>query len=392
MSAVLNQDDQLWIPLSDPDITQAELDAVTAAVCSPRLSHGPLVEAFEEAFARYLGRKYAVAVGSGTLGMVLALKAYGIGPGDEVIATSYSWNETAHAITLTGATPVFVDIDYWSGVIVPGKIDARLTPATRAILANNTNGHPAPWTPLRELAAQHGLALLEDSTEAIGSVYQEKLVGTFGDASVFDFAQPGALCAGEGGMVVTDDVEIARKLRNHRAHKLKERASLVVSAYAPYQANMSDITAALGLAQLKRLDEILERRKYIERVYFEYIKSFEGIKDPYVAPEVDSAHWLLYLVHLGTRFSKSSCDAIVEDLRKERIDAHVYCQPLHTQRHYIDLDAGNRRGKILVTEKLADRAIALPFHCHLTEEQIAFIVSTMKDASTNVGAGAAIYL
>jgi hypothetical protein len=381
-----------WIAFSDPDLTQAELDAATAALCSPRLSQGPRVEEFEAAFAAYAGRKHAVAVSNGTLGLMLALKAHGIGAGDEVIAASYSWRETAHAISLIGALPVFADIDYWSGVIVPEKVAARITPKTRAILANNANGHPAPWTPLRELAKQHGLILLEDSTEAIGSIYQHKAVGSFGDCAVFDFSQPAALCCGEGGMVVTDDVEIARALRNHRNHKLADRGSLVISAYAPYQACMSDVAAALGLAQLKRIDEILERRKYIEQVYFEHIKSFEGIKDPYVAPEVNAAHWLVYLVHLGTRFSKSSCDAIVEDLRRERIEAHVYCQPLHTQRHYIDLDPANRRGKVLVTEKLADRAVALPFHCHLSEAQIAFIVSTMKDASVNVGAGAAIYL
>jgi dTDP-4-amino-4,6-dideoxygalactose transaminase len=193
-------------------------------------------------------------------------------------------------------------------------------------------------------------------------------------------------------MVVTDDLELARKLRHYRSHAPADRGSLVIGAYAPAQGSLSDVAAALGLAQLSRINEILERRKYVERVYFEHVKSFEGIKDPYVAPEVSVAHWLVYLVHLGTRFSRSSCDAIVEDLRRERIDAHVYCRPLHTQRHYIDGDAANRRGKILVTEKLADRAIALPFHCHLSEDQIAFIVSTMKDASVNIGAGAAIYL
>jgi dTDP-4-amino-4,6-dideoxygalactose transaminase len=392
MNAVMNDESsQRWIPLSDPDVTQAELDAATAALCSPHLSHGPRVDAFEEAFAKYIGRKYAVAVSNGTLGLLLALKAYGIGADDEVLASSYSWRETAHAVTLAGAIPVFVDIDYWSGVIVPDKVAARITPQTKAILANNTNGHPAPWTQLRELADQHGLILLEDSSEAIGSIYKNKMVGNFGDCAVFDFSQPAALCCGEGGMVVTDDVQIARALRNYRSHKLADRGSLVISAYAPYQACMSDVSAALGLAQLTRIADILERRKYIESVYFEHIKSFEGIKDPYVAPEVDTAHWLLYLVHLGTRFSKSSCDAIVEDLRRERIEAHVYCQPLHAQRHYIDTNPGNRRGKVLVTEKLADRAVALPFHCHLTEEQIAFIVSTMKDASVNVGAGAAIY-
>jgi dTDP-4-amino-4,6-dideoxygalactose transaminase len=392
MNAIPKDEDLAsWIPLADPDLTQVELDAVAEALCSPRLSQGPRVEAFEEAFARYTGRRHAVAVSSGSLGLLLALKAQGVRPGDEVIAASYSWRETAHAITLAGATPVFVDIDYWSGVIVPEKVKARVTAKTRAIVAGNTNGHPAPWKALREIAQGLGLMLLEDSTEAIGSIYQEKRVGSFGDSAVFDFSQPAALCCGEGGMVVTDDLETARALRNYRSHKPADRGSLVISAYAPHQACMSDIAAALGLAQLGRIDEILERRKYVERVYFEHIKSFEGIKDPYVSPEVNTAHWLLYLVHLGTRFSKSSCDAIVEDLRRERIDAHVYCQPLHTQRHYIDLDAANRRGRIPVTEKLADRAVALPFHCHLTEAQIAFIVSTMKDASVNVGAGAAIY-
>lgn len=392
MNAVLSAaSEQHWIALSDPDVTQAELDAVSGVLGSPRLSHGPQVAVFEQAFARYVGREYAVAVGGGTLGMMLALKAHGIGAGDEVITTSYSWRETAHAIALVGATPVFVDIDYWSGVMVAEKVASRVTLKTRAILANNTNGHPAPWGPLRSLAQQHQLLLFEDSTEAIGSLYQNRLVGSFGDCAVFDFSQPAALCCGEGAMVVTDDDDIARAIRNHGSHQPTDRSSLVVNAHAPYQACMSELSAALGLAQLARIGEILERRKYVERAYFEVVKSFEGIKDPYVAPDVDTAHWFLYLVHLGTRFSKSACDAVVEDLRRERIDAYVYCQPLHTQRYYIDLSSGNRRGKIPVTEKLADRAVALPFHCHLSEEQIAFIVSTMKDASVNVGAGAAIY-
>jgi dTDP-4-amino-4,6-dideoxygalactose transaminase len=382
---------QPWIALSDPDMSQAELDAVSGVLCSPRLSHGPMVAAFEQAFAHYLGRKYAVAVGSGTLGMTLALKAHGIGAGDEVITTAYSWRETAHAIALVGATPVFVDIDYWSGVMVAEKVAARVTPKTRAILANNTNGHPAPWGPLRCLAQQYRLLLFEDSTEAIGSRYQSRSVGSFGDCAVFDFSQPAALCSSEGGMVATDDADIARAIRSHRSRQPADRSSLVQNACAPYQASMSELSAALGLVQLRRIGDILERRKTIERTYFELVKSFEGIKDPYVAPEVDAAHWFVYLVHLGTRFSKSACEAVVEDLRRERIDAYVYCQPLHTQSFYIDLSSSNRRGRIPVTEKLADRAVALPFHCHLSEEQIAFIVSTMKDASVNVGAGAAIY-
>jgi dTDP-4-amino-4,6-dideoxygalactose transaminase len=178
-------------------------------------------------------------------------------------------------------------------------------------------------------------------------------------------------------------------LRRCRAHRPDERSSVVVSGSAPYQAAMSDIAAALGLAQLNRLDEILEKRKLIEQLYFENIQSFEGIKDPYLAQDVSDVNWFLYVVHLGTRFSRSSRDAIIEDMLVEEVEAAAYSNPLHVQRHYFD--HGYRRGNFFVTEKVSDRAVALPFHTHLNEDQIAFIVATMKDASVNIGAGAAIY-
>jgi perosamine synthetase len=381
--------DDSFIALSDPDITLAEIEAVDRVMRSPRLSTGLAVEAFEASFAAYLGRKYAIAVPSGTMGLLLALKAHDIGPGHEVIASPYSFRETAHAIAVAGAKPVFADIDYWAGTLVPAKVEDRITPNTRAIVACNNNGHPAPWTELRAVAKRHNLALLEDSTEAIGSKYQGALVGTFGDAAVFDFSQPCALTCGEGGMVVTDDVDVAVALRRHRSHRLEERGSVVVTGTPPYQASMSNIAATLGVVQLNRLDEILERRRLIEHLYYKYVQSFEGIKDPYVGPDVTEVNWFLYLVHLGTRFSRSSRDAIVEDLKVEQVEAAAYCNPLHLQRHYFDL--GYRRGNYLVTEKVADRAVALPFHTHLTEDQISFIVETMKEASINVGAGAAIY-
>lgn len=377
------------IPLSDPDMTAAELEAVDAVLRSPRISQGPTAQAFEAAFAEYLGRRYAVAVPSGTIGLLVSLKAFDIGPGDEVIASPYSFRETAHAISLAGARPVFADIDYWSGTLAPAKVEARITEKTRAIVACNVNGHPAPWTELRDIAKKHNLVLIEDSTEAIGSKYKGALVGTFGDTAVFDFSQPSPLTCGEGGMVVTDDVDVAVALRRFRSHRLHERSSVVVSATPPFQADMSDVSAALGLAQLTRLEEILERRRLTENLYYAHVKSFEGIKDPYVGPDVTEVHWFLYLVHLGTRFAKSSRDAIIEDLGVEKVESVAYSNPLHLQRYYFEL--GYRRGDFLVTEKVADRAIALPFHTHLSDDQIGFIVETMKDASINVGAGAAIY-
>jgi perosamine synthetase len=380
---------QTAILLSDPDISAAELAAVGAVLQSPWLSGGPVVAEFETAFAEYAGRKYALAVSSGTLGMLLALKAFGLGPDDEVIASPHSWREAAHAITLAGAIPRFADIDYWAGTLAPNKAELRITPQTRAIIAGNSNGHPAPWKDFRDLADRHSLILIEDSTEAIGSVYLGARVGSFGDCAVFDFSQPGPLACGEGGMIVTDDDDIASALRCLRSHRPEERSSVVIGASAPYGATMSDVAAALGLEQLRRIDEILARRKRVERLYFKYVKSFEGIKDPYVAPGVDEIHWFLYLVHLGARFSRSSRDAILEDLRTEGIEAAPYSRPLHLQRCYVDL--GFRRGNCPMAEKIADRAVALPFHAHLDENQIAFVVGTMKDAATNVGAGSAIY-
>jgi hypothetical protein len=379
-----------YLPLSDPDLLQSDLDAVNEILASQSLSSGAAVEAFEEEFAKYLGRKHAIATVSGTIALLLVLRARGVGAGDEVVTSAHSFRETGHAIALAGARPVFADIDYWAGTLAPEKAKAAITERTRAILAGNTNGHPAPWEPLRGIADTDGVMLIEDSTEAIGSTYKGSLVGTFGDCSIFDFSQPGAVVCGEGGMIVTDDDDLAISVRRLRSHKIDERASVVLGAFPPLQASLSNIAAALGLAQLRRIELLLARRKRVEKLFYQYVQSFEGIKDPYMAPEVDQAHWFLYVVHLGTRFSRSSRDAIIDDLRTEKIGACAYSQPMHLQRYYFNL--GYRRGDLFVTEKVADRAVALPFHAHLTEEHAAFIVGTMKDASVNVGAGTVIYL
>lgn len=379
-----------WIRLTDPDITPSEMQAVLTALRTSRLSQGPLTEQFEAAFADYLGRTYGVAVSSGTAGLALVLRALDIGPGDEVIASPYSWHQIAHAITLVGAQPVFVDMDYWSGTIQADKVAAKITLRTKAILAGNTNGHPAPWNALRELADSRGLRLIEDSTEAIGSRYRGRLTGSFGDFSIFDFSQPSALVCGEGGMIVTDDPVLASELHYLRSHSLDDRFSVSVGSRVPGHSNLSDLAASLGLAQLERLDEILAQRKVVEGYYLDHIQAFEGIKPPYLGTDVDEVHWFLYVVHLGTRFTRSARNQIVEDMATEKVEAAAYCNPMHTQFHYGRL--GFKRGDFLVTEKIADRSIALPFHGHLTDEEVMFIVSTAKDSSINIGAGAAIYL
>lgn len=384
-----HNDDDEWIRLTEPDISGGEMHAVLTALRTARISMGPEVEKFEEAFAEYVGRTYAVAVASGTAGLLVTLKALGIGPGDEVIASPYSWHQIAHAIVLCGATPVFADMDYWSGTLLPNKVMEKITPRTKAIMAGNTNGHPAPWQALRELAAARNLKLIEDSTEAIGSIYQGRMVGGFGDVSIFDFSQPSALVCGEGGMILTDDPALASELRYLRSHSLDDRLSVSVGSRVPWQANMSDLAAALGLAQLDRIDEILAKRKQVESYYLNHIQSFEGIKPPYLGPDVDEVHWFLYIVHLGTRFTRSSRNQIIEDMAQEKVEVAAYCNPIHVQYFYTQL--GYARGNFFVTEKISDRSLALPFYGSLRDDEIEFIVATAKDSSINVGAGAAIY-
>lgn len=378
------------IRLSDPDISKSELEMVEAALCSPRLSQGALVEAFESAFAAWLGRKYAVAASGSTLALWLCLQAKEIGADSEVIAPAHSWHQIARGISLACATPVFADIDYWAGTLAPVKAEEKISEKTKAILAGNTNGHPAEWLALRALATQHNLFLIEDCTESIGSRYTGQMVGTFGDCAIFDFSQPSALCCGEGAMIVTDDLDFARTLRYLRDRQPEQRYSVSISRLLPLNARISELTAALGIAQLRRVDEIIAKRKQVTLWYEDQIKSFEGIKPPYLAPDVDEVNWFLYTVHLGTRFSHSSCRAIVEDMQTAGVEAELYSHPLYLERYYIE--QGWRKGSCFVTEKVADRAIALPFHTHLTEDQVVFIVKTAKDASINVGAGAAIYL
>ena len=379
-----------YIPLIDPDISEAEVAVLGRILTSGSLSDGRLTEAFEDAFAAWLGRAHAVAVSSGTIATLLALKAYGIGPGDEVLCSPFGWHQVQHAIALAGAEPVFVDIDYWQHTINPAKAEAKITPRTKAILAGNVNGHPAHWDELQALARDKGLILIEDSTEAIGSSYKGRLVGTFGDCAIFDFSEPGVLVTGEGGMIVTDDRNLAHQFRYLRRREMEHRNTVVITRTIPFQAGMSNLTAALGLVQLKRLPEILAKRRTVVALYEAAMASFEGIKPPYKGPGADDVHPMVYAVHLGTRFTASGRKAVLEDLSTHDVEASDYGQALYTQQYY--QERGASRADCPVCQKTVDRVLALPLHHRVTADQVQFIVDTLKDATVNTGAGAAIYL
>lgn len=378
------------IPLSQPDVGEAELQWVQASLHAPRLSRGPMVQRLESLVAEQAGRAHGVAVASGTLGILLALRALGIGPGHEVITGPLAWHQVAQGIVLAGATPVCADIDYWSGCLDPARAAARIGPATRAILGGNVNGHPAAWKGLRELASRHGLALIEDSSEAIGSRYAGRPVGSFGDVALFDLSAPGAVDAGQGAVLVTDDRSLASELRYGRERALDDRHSVSVGARVPLQAPLAEPLAALAVAQWLRLPQLLERRARVVAWYHEQMQSFEGIKPPYAGPDVDQLHPMLFVVHLGKRFTASARRQMVDDLAAQGIEAAAYCQPLHQQFAWSGF--GTTRGMLPLAERIGDRMLVLPLHTGLELDEVRFIVTALKDAATNVGAGAAIYL
>jgi perosamine synthetase len=378
------------IDLIVPDFTAAEAQVLSRVLLSGPLSDGRMTEAFETAFAAYVGRAHAVAVSSGSMAMLLLLKAYGLGEGDDVVCSPYGWHQVQHAVALAGANAVFCDIDYWQHTLNPEKAAQRITPATKAIIAANVNGHPAHWDELRALATEKGLILIEDSTEAIGSRYKGKIVGSFGDAAVFDFSEPGVLLTGEGGMIVTDDRELAHKLRYLRRREVEHRNTVVITRTVPYGVAMNNLAAALGMVQLQRLPEILAKRKQVVAWYDAAMQSFEGVKPPYKGPGAEEVYPLLYVVHLGTRFSASGRKSVIEDLDMHAVESSDYGQPLYTQQYY--QERGANRADCPVCQKTADRALALPLHHKITEEEIGFVVDTLKDATVNTGAGAAIYL
>ena len=377
------------ISLTQPDIGNAEVRVIERILTTASLNDGRLTEAFEEAFATYVGRRHAIAVTSGTMAMVLALQAYGFGPGDDILCSPYGWHQTVHAVALVGANPVFSDIDYWSHTLNQIKAGERITPGTKAIIAGNTNGHPAPWDELRALADERGLVLIEDSTEAIGSTYHGRIVGSFGDCAIFDFSEPGPLLCGEGGMIVTDDDDLASRLRYMRKREPEHLKSVVISHNVPWQCKLSNLNAALGLVQLKRIDEILEKRRAVVGYYEAAMQSFEGIKPPYHAPGVTVVQSHTYAVHLGTRFSVSLRNAVIEDMLTQGVDTASFGVPLHIQQFYAE--RGGRRGDCPVAEKTADRVIVVPFHHAIEQDEVEFIVQRLKEATINSGAGAAIY-
>jgi len=367
----------MTIPLSSPDITDAEVDAVTAVLRTSRLSLGPQMEAFERAMAEYVGVPHAIAVSSGTAGLHLCIRALGIGEGDEVIVPSFTFIAAANVIRYERAQPVFVDIDAESLNISPAGIERAITPKTRAILAVHTFGRPAEMIAIMAIAQRHRLLVIEDACEAIGAIYQGHRAGSFGDAAVFGFYPNKQITTGEGGMVVTRQPELPARIRALRNQGRYDRADWLQHAELGYNYRLSEINCALGLAQLNRIEVILEQREKVARQYQQILAEISGL----VLPATDVAHtrisWFVYVIRLDASFTEADRDSIVATLTNAGIGCGRYFAPIHLQPSYA---AWRNSATLPVTEAQASRTIALPFFNRITDDQIAQVGETLRTA------------
>ncbi len=361
------------IPIAKPIISEEEIKEVENVLRSGIIAQGPKVAEFEENFAEYVGVKHAVASSSGTTALHLALLAADIGPGDEVITTPFSFAATGNSILYVGAKPVFVDIDYKTYNLDPTKIKSAVTEKTKAIMPVHLYGQPADMDPINRTAKDHGLIVIEDAAQAHGALYNEQKTGSLGDMGCFSFYPTKNMTTGEGGIITTNNAEMAEKARVLRAHGESERYTHVVLGY---NFRMTDIAAAIGIVQLKNLDKFNQTRIENAKYLIEHIGEDNGIKLPYVASNVK------HVFHQFTlRVEGSNRDNLMQFLKEKGIGTGIhYPRPIYQQKIY------QERGFIAScpeAERASSEVLSIPVHPSLEMADLEEIVSTINEASNS---------
>jgi len=355
------------IPLSQPDIGDQEIQAVLEVLHTPTLSIGPKVEEFEQLVAKVSGRRHAVAVSSGTAGLHCAMLAARIDGEDEVITTPFSFVASTNCILYVNAKPVFVDIDPKTMNIDVSKVEAAITPRTRAIVAVETFGHPEGMVEIEQIAQRHELVLIEDCCEGFGGHVGERQIGSFGRAGVFGFYPNKQITTGEGGMVVTDDdafANVCKSLRNQG----REGMAWLAHQRLGYNYRLSEINAALGVAQVNRLEEILEKRRIVAHAYMERLLDCRYLILPTLFDDTHMS-WFVFVVRLSDLFDAGDRDLVMQQLRLEGIGCNNYFPPIHLQPFIAD-KFGYRTGDFPVTEYVSARTLALPFFSNMSMKQV----------------------
>lgn len=365
---------EIKIPLSSPSISELEIQAVVSVMQSGRLSLGPCMDAFEARCAELAGRKYGIAVSSGTSALHLCVRSLGIGEGDEVITTPFSFIATTNCILYEHAKPVFVDIDPVSYNMDPASIEAAITPRTKAILPVEIFGNTAHFDEYERIARKHGLFLIEDSSEAIGGFLGDRPAGSFGDCSVFSFYPNKQITTGEGGVIVTNSEETHNLCLSMRNQGRDGHYHVRLG----YNCRISELSATMGTMQLKRLDQLLDQRRQVARWYQSELCDIPEIRLLEFA-EPKTASWFVFVVRLNDSFSEADRDAIHKVLLQHGIGAARYFPPIHLQKYIQEL-LGHNPGDFPICEALCQRTLALPFHSELTLGQVNQTADVLKSA------------
>ena len=385
MSSFTKRED--FIPYNVPDITDAEIGEVTDTLKSGWLARGPRTAEFEKRFAAYVGAKHAVAVNSCTAALHVALLTKGIGPGDEVITTPMTFASTASTIIHTGATPVLADIDYRTGCIDPGEIEKKITSKTKAVVPVHYSGQVCDLDKIYGLAEKYGLFVSEDAAHALWSRYKGRLIGSrLPGAASYSFYATKNLCTGDGGMLVTDDDEIDEKARifvgqgmSHNAwNRYAKGGSWHYDIVEPgFKYNMFDIQAALGLVQLRRLEEMQAARLKIAAKYQQAFGAIDAIDPPFV-PDYTTHCWHLYVIRIVPELLNIDRDRFITELNERNVGTSVHFIPVHYMSAY-KKRFGYREDDFPNAKKHFERLISMPLYPTMTEEQTEYVIAAVRD-------------
>ena len=356
------------IPLSQPSISEEDIAAVLSVLRTPTLSLGPKVKSFENAVAAYSGAKHAVAVNSGTSGLHICLAAAEVGEGHEVITSPFSFVASANCAIFQNATPVFVDIDPDTLNIDPSQVEVKVTDRTKAIVPVDVFGQPAN---IEAIAEAHNLTIVQDACEAIGAERNGKRVGGAGiaKAAVFAFYPNKQMTTGEGGIVVTDDEPFANILRSLANQGRDDAGTWMNHVRLGYNYRLDEMSAALGLSQISRLDDILARRSQVAAWYGERLQGIDGVVVPYVAPETTRMSWFVYVIRVAPNINRV---ALIPRLQADGVPVRPSFVPIHLQPYYRER-FGYKEGDFPVTEAVAKTTLAIPFFTDMTESQVDYV-------------------
>ena len=369
------------ISMSSADLNESDVQEVLDVLHSGRLALGHKAVEFEQHMAEFVGTKYAVAVSSGTAALHLIVRALGLGTGDEVLVPSFTFAASVNALLYERVTPVFVDIEPETYNLDPEDLERKITPRTKAIMVVDIFGHPAEWDEILRIAEQYGLKVIDDSCEALGAEYKGRKIGQFGDAAAFAFYPNKQMTTGEGGMIVTNNDEIARLARSMRNQGRGEMGAWLEHERLGYNYRMDEMSAALGVSQLRRIETFLAKREHVAQMYTERLRRFSWVRPPVVKPHVRMS-WFVYVVTLAEGLER---DPVMREMQTLGVPSRGYFAPVHLQ-PYVREMLGTGPGMLPLTESIARRTIALPFHNNLSEDHVERVVEALEQAVHRVSA------